>query len=1137
MINPLDYEAVGLISGLEVHQQLLTREKLFCRCPAGLYTETHDGEVLRHMRPTLSRARRVRRHRADGVQDQEGDRLPPQPPERLHLRDGRHAAVPRQPGGDRRRHRALPDDGHGHHRRGPHRAEAVPRRQHPDRLPAHRHRRRQRLAAVQGPAPDDHPRLGRGGLLPRGDRTRATASSSAPTAWACRSPRPSPGPSCAPRRRCATRSCSAAWSRARPAACAPGIGAAARTSTSACAAATGARSRACRAPATPSSWCTTRPSARCNLLALRDELHRRGPRARRSDIRMTQLDVTDIFADVDLGFMRRALDAGGQGLRRQDRGRRRARPASRPSPTPCSSTSSSGRIRVIACLDEPPIVLSGSLLPGVPEHAPVPRAARASGCGSASNDDFFIVFGPEADCRTAAEEIRLRFGDATQGVPKETRQALAGRLHHLRADPARPRPHVPRHRLAAHPDHQGAGRGAARAGCGPPPWERERALRAWGVPDETTHFLIRRGGAEIVDAVSRETGVDGRVAAIEIGQRAKALQRAGVPSSGWGRGVGRRSSTCTPTAHPARGHPRGGGRRWRENPGSTRRRRATARRRRPRARRGVAAAARAARARRLPRGPGRRRGQAAALPRRARRSACSRGKAPAKEVVAALRDAARGRWRDDDASRPNAPTCFQGYRGPARAALEKFDVGVWSEVEIVNDRGSTFTGVILPRSETCDDLHIVVKLFNGYNVGVAADRIVAATEIGYRKAVYKIPEKEFPLDAGKKNVTLLGTGGTIASRLDYRTGAVIPAFTPGRALRRRARAGRHRQPDDAQALRRLQREHGPRAVHRARQGHRRGDRQRAPTASSSATAPTRCTTPAPILELHGAELAGADRAGRQPAQLGPALVRRRAEPDERACARRPSATSPRSCSACSARPRTTTTCCTAARAAARCTRATAARSAPSAPRRWRWSPATERARASHFTYLTDDFLKRDQTPRADHQPGVRGEGHDPVLLPELQARHHRRPRATWATAAWSSPAPASATSTSRSTPRSGAPSSRGMTVVMTVQTLWGYAQMYVYDTGRDLLDLGIIPLDNMLPETAYMKLCLGARPDRRPGSDPRDDAHPDQPRDHAARAAQRLPRSCRAACRRSRSSSASTGSDRRAPPGHARAAP
>src|SRR5512137_2563680 len=51
---PLDYAAVGLIAGLEVHQQLLTPIKMFCRCPAGRYTEDHDGVVLRHMRPTLS---------------------------------------------------------------------------------------------------------------------------------------------------------------------------------------------------------------------------------------------------------------------------------------------------------------------------------------------------------------------------------------------------------------------------------------------------------------------------------------------------------------------------------------------------------------------------------------------------------------------------------------------------------------------------------------------------------------------------------------------------------------------------------------------------------------------------------------------------------------------------------------------------------------------------------------------------------------------------------------------------------------------------------------------------------------------------------------------------------------------------
>ncbi|MBN2431484.1 MAG: Glu-tRNA(Gln) amidotransferase subunit GatE [Acidobacteria bacterium] len=54
--KPQVYQRLGFRSGLEIHQQLLTDQKLFCRCPAGLYQEEgqYDAELIRHMRPTLS---------------------------------------------------------------------------------------------------------------------------------------------------------------------------------------------------------------------------------------------------------------------------------------------------------------------------------------------------------------------------------------------------------------------------------------------------------------------------------------------------------------------------------------------------------------------------------------------------------------------------------------------------------------------------------------------------------------------------------------------------------------------------------------------------------------------------------------------------------------------------------------------------------------------------------------------------------------------------------------------------------------------------------------------------------------------------------------------------------------------------
>jgi Glu-tRNA(Gln) amidotransferase subunit E-like FAD-binding protein len=71
-----------------------------------------------------------------------------------------------------------------------------------------------------------------------------------------------------------------------------------------------------------------------------------------------------------------------------------------------------------------------------------------------------------------------------------------------------------------------------------PPWSREERYSSAGVPTPVIHFLIRRGGARLVDLVVEECGADLRRACFFFGERAKGLRRAGiavdaVPDAGW----------------------------------------------------------------------------------------------------------------------------------------------------------------------------------------------------------------------------------------------------------------------------------------------------------------------------------------------------------------------------------------------------------------------------------------------------------------------------------------------------------------------------------------------------------------------------------------------------------------------------
>ena len=113
------------------------------------------------------------------------------------------------------------------------------------------------------------------------------------------------------------------------------------------------------------------------------------------------------------------------------------------------------------------------------------------------------------------------------------------------------------------------------------------------------------------------------------------------------------------------------------------------------------------------------------------------------------------------------------YKGKAKAILKGIRVG--DRIQVKKGKKS-FEGLLMPRSELGDENHIVLKLDNGYNIGIEI------TDIKVNKLEEKIKKKEprvaeVKVDKAKPSITLIGTGGTIASKIDYNTGAVHPAFS------------------------------------------------------------------------------------------------------------------------------------------------------------------------------------------------------------------------------------------------------------------------------------------------------------------------------------------------------------------------
>ncbi len=119
----------------------------------------------------------------------------------------------------------------------------------------------------------------------------------------------------------------------------------------------------------------------------------------------------------------------------------------------------------------------------------------------------------------------------------------------------------------------------------------------------------------------------------------------------------------------------------------------------------------------------------------------------------------------------------ENYGESVKNLLEASGVEVFDEVLVETSDGVRLKGVLMPRPEVGDPEVLVLKLENGYNIGIHVDRVSSIKSVGRREPA---PLVELTLPRGVEKlpkVYFIGTGGTIASRIDYKTGAVYPFFS------------------------------------------------------------------------------------------------------------------------------------------------------------------------------------------------------------------------------------------------------------------------------------------------------------------------------------------------------------------------
>ncbi|MFH1285199.1 MAG: Glu-tRNA(Gln) amidotransferase subunit GatD [Candidatus Micrarchaeota archaeon] len=117
------------------------------------------------------------------------------------------------------------------------------------------------------------------------------------------------------------------------------------------------------------------------------------------------------------------------------------------------------------------------------------------------------------------------------------------------------------------------------------------------------------------------------------------------------------------------------------------------------------------------------------------------------------------------------------YSKEIEELLKKLKIKVGDSIKVA--RGSTvYEGLLMPRIEAGDVNCLVVKLDSGYNVGIEFSRETKVEkQKGKKVEEEKFAVKKLEIDPKKPTIAVLATGGTIVSRVDYKTGGAFPAFS------------------------------------------------------------------------------------------------------------------------------------------------------------------------------------------------------------------------------------------------------------------------------------------------------------------------------------------------------------------------